>query len=404
MYFEEIIEKARKKMAEKGMDVLITASLTNVCYCTGHFSKIWAAQRDQLRLVVIPKKGQPFIVTPDTEAKSFEKSGAYKVYVYPVDIYFKYASKEEDLYLQGMENIKDIPEVQNLDVREKHIHTAFYLAAKILKGYGLASSKIGVDLEYVEYGNYTVMRKALPYAEFIDATQIFIDLRAVKTPTEIEYMRKAVDVSEKAIINSSPLLKRGSCILDLHQYYTKEFSKDGCEPDHILISASPIPVGEVFSPMTDEFKDGQVLKIDVGARYHNYGADFARQWVFGDIEPYGQEIFDTICKAVDAMVAILKPGTKISDLYWAGVNVMKELDPDYPRRIFLGHSTGIETHERPYITPYTHDVLVPGMVMCMEVPYYMAGGYAFNVEDEYLITEDGHELLSPQVPRDIVKL
>ena len=224
-------------------------------------------------------------------------------------------------------------------------------------------------------------------------------MRMIKTETEFSYMKKALEVSEEAIINSLPLITEGKTILELHRYYTKAFTEEeGCEVDHILISASPVPTGEVFSPFRKKFDKGQVIKIDVGAKYNNYGADFSRQWAFGPIPEKDRTIFETILEAVNAMVKLLKPGTKISDLYHAGVNIMKKIDPDYPRRLFMGHSTGLQTHERPYITPYTEDLLQPGMLMCVEVPYYQAGGIAFNVEDEYLITETGHQFLSNKVP------
>ena len=78
------IEKVRNEMAKEGLDVLIAASVINVCYCTGHFSKIWASLRDHLRLAVIPKDSDPFVTCPDVEAGSFSKSGIFRVFEYPV--------------------------------------------------------------------------------------------------------------------------------------------------------------------------------------------------------------------------------------------------------------------------------------------------------------------------------
>ena len=65
----------------------------------------------------------------------------------------------------------------------------------------------------------------------------------------------------------------------------------------------------------------------------------------------------------------------------------------YKGMLFMGHSLGIESHERPYVSPYEEKILETGMVVCIEVPH--RGTYVFNCEDEYLITQDGYKILTP---------
>ena len=395
------IDKARKEMEGRGLDVLIAASVINVCYCTGHFSKLWQSLRDHLRLAVIPRDSTPFVTSPDLEATSFAKSGAFEVFEYPVDVYVNYGT-EQDLYLKAEENVKDIPQLHNLNVRDLLAKSPVLLAAKILKSRGLHRPKIGIDKEYIETAFFEEIAQALPDSEIVDATQLFLDMRAIKSDEEIQYMVEAISITEEAIKASMPLIKEGGRLLDLHRHYSLALTeKEGSEIGHILLSVSPLPVGEVFSPMKDRFRAGQVLKIDVGAKSNNYSADFARQWTFGEIPQKERGIFNKLLEAVDAMVDKLRPEVMISDIYWAGNNIMREIDPNYGRRLFMGHSIGLEDHERPYITPYTEDILKPGMVMCIEVPYYKARGYGFNLEDEYLITEDGHKLLTSRISRDM---
>jgi len=395
------IEKARREMEKKGLDVLIAASVVNACYCTGHFSRLWKNLRDHLRLVVIPKDSDPFVTCPDVEANSFAKSGAFKVFEYPIDVYFKYVSGE-DLYLKAQENIKDIPELMDLNVRDMLARSPVLLASKILKDSGLSGAKIGIDEEYVETAFYKEIVKAFSNCVVEDATQIFLDLRAIKSEEEISNMVEAIRITEKAIESSIPLIKEGGRLLDIMQNYIQVMSeKESSEPATIMLSVSPLPAGQVYSSMETPFKAGQIFKVDCGARYNNYKADISRNWAIGEISREARELFDTILEAVNAMVEKLRPGTKISDVYMTGNEIMKKADPNYGRRLFMGHSVGLEGHERPYITPFTEEVLKPGMVMCMEVPYYVAGGYGFNVEDEYLITQDGHQLLSGRIPRDM---
>lgn len=398
------VEKARGEMAKRDLDVLIAASVINVCYCTGHYSRLWHLLRDHLRLAVIPKDTEPFVTCPDIEASSFAKSGVFEVFEYPIDVYFKYGLGE-DLYLKAQENIKDIPKLKGLNIRDMLAKSPVLLAAKILKGRGLGGAKIGIDKEYVETAFFEEIAKALPSCEIKDVTQIFLDLRAIKSVEEINNMVEAIRITEKAIETSLPLVKEGGRLLDIQRNFIQVMTeREGSEPANIMLSVSPLPVGQIFSSMEDQFRAGQVFKIDVGARYNNYNADIARQWAIGEIPKEQRELFNTILEAVDAMVEKLRPGTRISDIYWTGNEIMKKADPNYGRRLFMGHSVGLEGHERPYISPFTEDTLKPGMVMCMEVPYYVAGGYGYNVEDEYLITQDGHQLLSGRIPREMSQI
>ena len=393
------IEKARREMARLDVDVLVAASVVNVCYCTGHYSKIWASLRDHLRLAVIPRDSAPFVTCPDVEANSFARSGVFEIFEYPIDVYFKYPPGE-DLYLKAKENVRDIPELQDLGVRDLLARSPVRLAAKVLRDRGFSTARIAVDKEYVQTAFFEELAASFPGAEMVDGTPIFLRMRTVKTPAEIATMREAVRVAEDAMLSALPLVREGSTLFELHQHFVRELAaEEGSEPEHVLLSVSPVPTGEVFSSMKDRLGPGKVLKADVGAIWQSYTSDFCRQWAIGPIPDHERAIFDRTLEAVDAMVALLGPGTPMRELYRVGADVMKKSDPDYGRRLFLGHSIGLENHERPYITPFTEEVLEPGMVLCIEVPYYAAGGYAYNPEDEYLITQTGHELLTQRVDR-----
>jgi len=397
------IEKVRREMGKKGLDVLIAASLVNTYYCTGHYSKIWGLLRDQLRLAVILKDSDPFVTCPEVEAVSYTKSGIFKVYTVPCEVYFEYPYGV-DLYLRAKEDIKGIPE-EGLSVRDRLAKLPVLLAAKILKDRGLGGAKVGIDKEYIETAFFEEIVNALPHCEIEDATQIFLDLRAIKSEEEISNMVEAIRITEKAIETSLPLVKEEGHLIEVRRNLIKVMSEDeNSEPRGLTATVSPLPVGELFKPTESRFKSGQIFRVDVGTKYNHYAADFARQWAIGDIPKEERQRYDVLLEAVDAMVEKLRPGIRFSDVYWTGNNIVSRMYPGYKRRLFMGHSIGLEVHERPYIEPLTEETLRKGMVICLEVPWYTAGGYAYNVEDEYLITEDGHRLLSEAIPRDLLEL
>lgn len=171
------------------------------------------------------------------------------------------------------------------------------------------------------------------------------------------------------------------------------------------VVSTPIPVGQTRGPLDVPVKVGQTIRWDIGCRYNHYCADVGRQVAIGDIPQEQTDFYyNIILKASNAMVEKIRPGVRAWELYQAVHMIVEPVDPNYSRRLFNGHGLGIELHEEPYITPWSQIVLEPGMVIAVEVPYYVAGGYAWNYEDMYLVTEDGHKLLSDGLTSELLKL
>ncbi|MBI4321568.1 MAG: aminopeptidase P family protein [Chloroflexi bacterium] len=398
------IEKARAEMAKRGLDVLVAGSLTNTFYCTGHYSHVWYIIRDEIRLAVIPRDSHPFVVCPDIEVGSYTKNGLFDAYEFPMDVYYKYPPGA-DRYLKARENIKEFEAVwKSMDVRKMLTATPGLLLAKVLRDRGLSGARIGVDKEYVEAELFEDLGRALPQAELKDGTDLFLRLRAIKSAQELEYIVQATRITERAIETSFPLVKEGGSMAEIKQNVIDQMSVENSEPFEMVIMASPLPLGEILPTSLGALRSGMIFRWDVGAKYNHYCADVGRQVAIGEAPREAREFYNVVLQTTDAMVEKLRPGTKAKDLYRAAHDVMEKVDPDYNRRLFNGHGLGIELHELPYIGPLSDDVLEPGMVITLEVPHYTAGGYGFNYEDMYLITEDGHQLLSDRLSRELLTM
>jgi len=395
------IEKARKEMAKRDLDVLIAASAVNVHYCTGHYSGLQHHMGDQVRLAVIPIDSQPFVTCPAWEASFFEKSGVFEAFEFPEEVYFKYPP-EADIYLKAQENVNDLEGLRDLDVSHRIMKSPILLAAKIINGRKLRRAKIGIDREYITAVVFEEVARAFHDSDIRDGTQIFADLRAIKSDEEIRDMVEAVRCTEQALEACAPLIKEGENLLEIKRKLFEVMSqKAGAEPGG-GIAVGPLPPGDETASDKDQLRAGQVVKFDGGASYNHYGCDIGRSWAVGEILKQERELFSNIIEASDAMVEKLQPGTKVSDVYRVGNEIMRRVDSNYGRRVFMGHSHGLEIHEKPYISPTTEDLLMPGMVMCVEVPYYVPEGNSFQLEDEYLITTDGHKRLSERLPRALL--
>ena len=91
--------------------------------------------------------------------------------------------------------------------------------------------------------------------------------------------------------------------------------------------------------------------------------------------------------------SMMKPGIKLADIATTAEQQVRQSGfPNYTRGHF-GHSIGLDdfVEEPPFIATNDKSVLVPGMVMCIETPYYSKELGSIQIEDMVLITESGHE-------------
>ena len=86
---------------------------------------------------------------------------------------------------------------------------------------------------------------------------------------------------------------------------------------------------------------------------------------------------------------IIRPGLRARDLFEQVVATVRQAGIPHYRRNHVGHGIGLGGYETPALTPGSTDVLEPGMVMCIETPYYEVGQFGVQVEDTVVVTTDG---------------
>ena len=102
-----------------------------------------------------------------------------------------------------------------------------------------------------------------------------------------------------------------------------------------------------------------------------------------------------------AVREILAPGVRGEDVAAAALAAIRANGaPDFATSNVWGHGIGLALNEAPRLRPGAPDVLEPGMVICFETPYFELGWGGLQLEDTYVITDDGHELMT-QAPRGL---
>ncbi|MFU2193130.1 M24 family metallopeptidase [Mycoplasma sp. 4079] len=226
------------------------------------------------------------------------------------------------------------------------------------------------------------------------------DLRIVKSTEELKLMQKVIDISLSALEEFKQWVKPGISEKEAGAYLNYLLKKHGGDKegfDEIVATASSS--AEPHHHTTDKLlEEGELLKVDFGAKYKGYTADITRTWVLGGEDkvknPKALEILNIVKEAAAAGRKAVRPGIKACEVDKVCRDYIASKGyADY----FLhstGHGLGIDVHEWPSVSPHSQTVLEPGMIITVEPGIYIEGLGGARIEDDVLVTENGHYVFS----------
>lgn len=248
---------------------------------------------------------------------------------------------------------------------------------------------------------YRTLRTALPRIRFVDAGPILARTRAIKTEREIGLLRRAAQITEEAIGAAFGSFRSGMSERELLRTYLGELVRRDALPLFTALNTGPrsaLPNGQAADRVPGA---GELVRIDGGCRYGVYASDIARMAVVGEPDAKQKAYYSAAVAGLEAAIETAGPGVPAAACFDAAVNTVREAGIAHYERGHCGHGIGIENYDVPTVTPGSDDVLQPGMVICLETPYYEIGWGGVQAEDTLLITETGVERFTHQ-PADLV--
>lgn len=398
-------QRAQRLLAEAGIDVLLVVQPENFAYATGGPPGIAASwRRVGAAIAILPAAADAeatAIVTDFGEGPFRKVAGlrdvrTHTAWVDNVDVAAKLPSNRPIAEL--------IAEVQperaggflrppTFDPRR-----AIALARDALAERGLLTARIGVEFDFLPVNDLRLIEAALPEARLIDSSPVFDRLRMIKTPAEIELLRKGAQLAESGIRAVMAQLHVGQTRAEISELWRatvlaeakrKNITNLTGQWDYTAVGPDPwSPHGVV--------EHGSVVKIDVGCVLSGYSSDSARTFCFGRASAHARSVYEGLGAAFAAGRGAFKPGNTLGDVHAACVAAMRAHGFTTFMRGHFGHGIGqnVWSEEWPYTGHGVEIVLEPGMVMAFETPYYVNGVGAFIIEDQFLVTDSGHETMN----------
>ena len=289
--------------------------------------------------------------------------------------------------------------------------------------YGEASVLPGMEpLDNTHWAWVTMLQRHWPDVQVKDAFAILDEVRSIKSPVELARLRRAAAVTADGFWAGVHAIAPGKTQRQVEGKVLDACLEAGSDGPSLWpwVRSGPYTMGNtLFEALADyrnmdrKMQAGEVVRLDVGCDFGMYKGDFGRTIpVSGHFDEGQQETMELLNGAYLAGVAVMKPGATPKDVFKATLSYVgqhqnelktplaKEAAADALKRLgFPLHGLGVDMAEG------TPKVFQAGNVICYE-PLFSAGGQGFFVEDTFLITPTGHEVLNPALPyapRDIEK-
>lgn len=369
------------RLREEGIDVLIASTVQNVFYTSGLLSStqellgepafsVWTADSAAPRLV-LPAVDATIVLDTDVSHDEAHTYGSFTIYDAPD------ASDEELMTLLEGTNHPDPM-------------SAFEAA---VDGWVGADSTVAIEDAGLSNQQWSEVLEELPTDDVVAADGVLSDLRRVKTDSEIERLRRSVEVTEAAIESTVDQAEIGMTEKEMLAIFRSEQAKRGADPLFAVIAFGEHSAYPHAVPGDRELAHGDLIRFDVGCRHDFYASDIARTYAVGEVDPVVAEQYRVLNESMDHAMELLGERESTDVVFEAAVEYVREeganVFDDFDRNHY-GHGIGIDVYDAPTINREPSEVL-PGMVFCVEPPYYQLGTGGLQVEDEITITESGFE-------------
>jgi len=368
--------RLRLAMDESGLDALVAHSPRNYYYLSGFASLDYVIEPEAANFAVFPRDGRlPLVTIPRSEQMALltEPVRAHQILLTGA------------FYVDGYET----SDASSADSPR----TALLHALREIKA---DRGRIGVESELLPAELDRWLRHELPHADLVDASGLLRELRMIKTPEEARRIRVACEATDLAISETVPAVRPGMTERDVARLITAALVERAVTPVYVQVATGA--VAGLCGPSDRPISAGDVVRADVAASFGGYHSDLGRSFAVGTPSARQVDLYSAAREALETAIAAVVNGVAVADVFEAGLSAWHRNGYPQVKRHHIGHGIGLQAHEAPMIAPASRARIAPGMVLAVEVPYYVFGVGGFAPEDIVWVTDDARERFTTAPP------
>ena len=266
--------------------------------------------------------------------------------------------------------------------------------AGVLGDLGGAGHRVGLDEGNLFAPAWARLAERLAGTTLIPAYQLLRRARMVKSPTEVARLERAAQIAEDSVAAVLARLGPGVTEREAVMVYEEEVVRRGASPYFSVITIGERAALADVYPSTRALQPGDLVRFDLGCVYEGYRSDISRTAVLGAPDAKQARYYGAALAGERAAIEAMKPGVPVGRIFDIAVQTTRAAGIPHYQRHHVGHGIGLEPYDPPTIAPGGDTVLEPGMVFCVETPYYEHGWGGVQVEDAVEVTAAGARLLT----------
>lgn len=367
---------AQQIMADQNLDAMLFASEPEIRYFTGFMTPFWQSPTRPWFLV-LPKTGKPIAVIPTIGVPLMESC-----YVGDIKSWASPAASDDGISLLA-------------DVISSHIPAAGRMG--VLMGRETVFRAPLADIWH--------LKDMVAPRQWVDVTPAVQRIRMIKSPAEIAKLSHICAIVSQVFADIPNWITAGIPLADVFRGFKRRVLAAGADDVSYLVgSAGAGGYRDIIAPPDDRpLQQGDILMLDTGSVWDGYFSDFDRNFAIGEASDAAFKAHHQLYDATEAALAVAKPGNTPADLYAAMDQVLRPDasaggGDDVGR---YGHGLGIQLTEPPSHTAWDNTELGANMVLTLEPSVLYGDGFLMVAEENILITDQGAELLTTRVSRDL---
>lgn len=348
----------------------------------------WEDRRDRVRSQIRKKRGDAMLISSATNVgylSGFTGEDSFLV-----------IGKECDILVSDSRFVEQLKEeCPGLDLHIRRVNqTQSEGIADVLNR--LKARRVLVESSALSLAQFEALSTRLPKVEFIPSSGLVEELRMIKDKQEVQAIQRAIDIAQRAMMALKSSILPGQTELELAadlEHWIRKFGGEGCSFKSIL-AVGPRAALPHAPPSLKRIDEHDFVLMDWGARAGRYVSDLTRVWVTARIPPKLERIYAVVAAAQQKAIDAIRPGVLAQDVDAAARTVIEQAGYGKHFGHGLGHGIGMDVHEAPRLAPSQAKPLQAGMVVTVEPGIYLPGFGGVRIEDDVLVTRDGHQVLS----------